>query len=92
MTAAATVAVASASGLHARPASLFAQAAAKSGHTVTLRLTAGEKPAVNAASLIALLTLGAGHGAEVELTVTGEREDEVLAELVDLLASDLDAA
>ncbi|GAB3401699.1 HPr family phosphocarrier protein [Schumannella luteola] len=92
MTATATVVVASASGLHARPASLFAQTVARTGHAVTIRLTAGDKPAVNAASLIALLTLGAGHGAEVELDVTGEREDEVLAELRDLLATDLDAA
>jgi phosphocarrier protein HPr len=62
----ATVTVGSASGLHARPASLFSQAALASGATVTIAKADG-KP-VNAASILGLLTLGVGHGEEVTPT------------------------
>ena len=84
-----TAVVGSASGLHARPASLFAQAAAKSGATVTIAKEG--KPASNAASILGLLTLGIGHGETVTLTVEGDNADTVLAELTAMLASDLDA-
>ena len=80
--------IGSASGLHARPASLFVTAVAKSGAAVTI--AKGEGAPANAASLLSVLTLGARHGDEVELSVTGELSDEVLAELVLLLESDLD--
>ena len=85
-----TVSVGSASGLHARPASLFAQAAAASGVGVTIA-RAGGTP-VNAASILALLTLGVDHAEEVTLATEGDGADAVLESLDALLASDLDAA
>jgi len=82
-----TAVIGSTSGLHARPASLFAQAAAKTGHKVTVAL--GEK-SINAASVLGVLTLGASQGDEVELTVEGENEQAVLDELAAMLTTNLD--
>ncbi|MDX3111479.1 HPr family phosphocarrier protein [Nonomuraea angiospora] len=83
-----TVIVASASGLHARPAKLFVQAAARLGVPVTVRL--GEK-AVPAKSMLGVLSLGAVRGTEVTLEADGPGADEALDSLVALLSRDLDA-
>lgn len=83
------VVVASSVGLHARPATLFTQAAAATGVTVTIA-KAGEEP-VNAASILAVLGLGVSHGETVVLQAEGEGADAALDSLVDLLSQDLDA-
>lgn len=83
-----TVTVASSVGLHARPASLFSQAAAKAGVPVTLTSAAGKS--VNAASILGVLSLGIGHGEEVTLSSDAEGADAALDELVALLERDLD--
>ncbi|MEO3890987.1 HPr family phosphocarrier protein [Nonomuraea sp. KC401] len=83
-----TVAVASASGLHARPAKLFVQAAAKLGVPVTVRL--GEK-SVPAKSMLGVLSLGAVRGSEVTLEAEGPGAEEALDSLAALLSRDLDA-
>ncbi|CAN5530275.1 hypothetical protein BH10ACT6_BH10ACT6_04140 [soil metagenome] len=85
-----TVVVASSVGLHARPASLFSQAAAKTGVVVTLTSAAGKS--VNAASILGVLSLGIGHGDEVTLSSDAEGADAALDELAALLATDLDKA
>lgn len=83
-----TVTVASGVGLHARPASLFAQAASKAG--VAVQLTSRTGKSVNAASILGVLSLGIGHGEEVTLSAEGEGADAALDTLVELLRSDLD--
>jgi len=83
-----TVTVASSVGLHARPASLFAQAAAKAGIPVTLTSAAGKS--VNAASILGVLSLGIGHDEVVTLSAEGAGADEALDALVEVLATDLD--
>ncbi|HTL40189.1 MAG TPA: HPr family phosphocarrier protein [Pseudolysinimonas sp.] len=83
-----TVTVASSVGLHARPASLFSQAAAKAGVPVTLTSAAGKS--VNAASILGVLSLGVGHGETVTLSSDAEGADAALDELVALLETDLD--
>ncbi|WP_207456817.1 HPr family phosphocarrier protein [Herbiconiux sp. SYSU D00978] len=83
-----TVTVASSVGLHARPASLFSQAAAKTGVPVTLTSAAGKS--VNAASILGVLSLGIGHGEEVTLSAEGDGADAALDSLVELLNTDLD--
>ncbi|MFC4007160.1 HPr family phosphocarrier protein [Nonomuraea purpurea] len=83
-----TVAVASASGLHARPAKLFVQAAARLEVPVTVRL--GEK-AVPAKSMLGVLSLGAVRGTEVTLEADGPGAEDALDTLVALLSRDLDA-
>ena len=83
-----TVTIASSVGLHARPASLFSQAAAKTGVAVTLTSAAGKS--VNAASILGVLSLGIGHGEEVVLSSEAEGADAALDELAALLGTDLD--
>ncbi|MDT5013556.1 MAG: phosphocarrier protein HPr [Mycobacterium sp.] len=81
-----TVIVGSAIGLHARPAAVIADAAAKAGVPVTLSLDGGQP--VDAGSALMIMTLGAGNGAQV--TVASEDQDatETIAGLVQ---QDLDA-
>ncbi|SFS02762.1 Phosphocarrier protein HPr [Agrococcus baldri] len=80
-----TVTVESAHGLHARPASLFAQAAAKASSAVTV--TKGEKQ-VNAASILSVISLGVNKGDSI--TIASD-DESVLDELEQLLATDHDA-
>ncbi|PWJ25301.1 phosphocarrier protein HPr [Branchiibius hedensis] len=84
-----TVTIASAVGLHARPAALFVQAASESGLDIEIGRK-GEDP-VDATSILGVMALGAKHGEEVVLTADGEGADEALDSLVDLLSQDLDA-
>lgn len=83
-----TVTVASSVGLHARPASLFSQAAAKAGVRVTL--TSADGTSVNAASILGVLSLGIGHGETVTLSADGDGADAALDGLAELLNTDLD--
>lgn len=83
-----TVTVASSVGLHARPASLFSQAAAKAGLPVTLTNAAGKT--VNAASILGVLSLGIGHNEVVTISADGDGADAALDELAELLNTDLD--
>jgi len=84
-----TVVVASASGLHARPAALFVKAAKAQAATVRLRV--GDRPAVDARSILAVLAQRVKQGTEVTLQAEGEGAEAALDELADLLARDLDA-
>ena len=80
-----TVTVASAHGLHARPASLFAQAAARASAPVTIAM--GEKQ-VNAASVLSVISLGVDKGDAVTIACDDE---SALDELEQLLLTDHDA-
>ncbi|MEV0902658.1 HPr family phosphocarrier protein [Actinoplanes sp. NPDC049802] len=84
-----TVTVGSTSGLHARPAKIFVEAAAKAPVKVTIR--SGDRKPVPAKSMLSVLALGAKQGTEVILEAEGEGADEALDSLATLLASDLDA-
>jgi phosphocarrier protein HPr len=75
-------------GLHARPAALVAKAAAEAPVPIMI---AKDGDPVNAASLLSLLTLGAGHGDVVTLSAEGEQAEAALEELAALIATDLDA-
>lgn len=84
-----TVIIASRTGLHARPAAIFVKAAA--GQGVSVRIRVGDGKPVPAASMLAVLSLGAGKGTEVTLSADGPGADDALDSLVALLATDLDA-
>ncbi|MBE1535929.1 HPr family phosphocarrier protein [Actinomadura algeriensis] len=84
-----TVVLGSAQGLHARPAKIFVQEAARQPVPVFIRI--GDRAPVPAGGLLGVLSLGAGPGAEVILSADGEGADAVLDELAALLARDLDA-
>lgn len=83
-----TLTVASAHGLHARPAALFVKAVTDSGCTVELQK--GERK-INAASILGVVSLGIEHGDEVVLRVDGENADSVLDSLAAFLEKDHDA-
>jgi phosphocarrier protein len=83
------VVIASAVGLHARPASLFVQAATATGLPVTVGRIGEE--AVDARSILAVMALGAKHGEEVVLAAEGDGAEAALDSLVALLERDLDA-
>ena len=83
-----TVKVASTSGLHARPAAVFAQAACEQPSAVTIE-TADSAP-VKASSILMLLTLNVGHDDEVTLRAEGEGAEESLEVLASLLETNLD--
>ncbi|MFH9267718.1 HPr family phosphocarrier protein [Streptomyces sp. NPDC017546] len=84
-----TVAIASRSGLHARPASLFVKAAARQPVKVTIAQE-GRDP-VDARSMLAVLALAAPRGETVVLSAEGDGARAAVAELAELLARDLDA-
>ncbi|MFI6922700.1 HPr family phosphocarrier protein [Nonomuraea spiralis] len=84
-----TVVVASASGLHARPAKVFVREAARLG--VPVRVRVGQK-SVPAGSMLGVLSLGAVRGTEVTLEADGPGAEEALDALAALLSLDLDAA
>ncbi|MGE5263620.1 MAG: HPr family phosphocarrier protein [Acidobacteriota bacterium] len=79
-------------GLHARPAALFVQSANKFRSRITIR-NVKRGAAVNAKSILHVLTLGVGQGDEVEIAVEGEDEAAAAETLRHLLVSDFaDAA
>jgi phosphocarrier protein len=84
-----TVRIASAHGLHARPASLFTQAVGKAG--IAVQLAKGGKT-VNAASILGIISLGIDYDDEVTITAEGDGAEALLAELSGILTTDHDAS
>lgn len=84
--------IASRVGLHARPAALFAEAVGGLGVDVTIARE-GEPvdDAMDASSILSLMSLGASNGDVVVLRAEGEGADHALDALVELLQTDLDA-
>ena len=83
------VVVGSKVGLHARPASLFVQAAAKSPVPVTIAKDGGD--AVPANSILAVIGLDVRGGDTVVLSAEGDGAEAVLAELAVVVETDHDA-
>jgi phosphocarrier protein len=86
----ATTTIGSRVGLHARPAALFARAAADLPVDVTIALGDGEP--VDASSMLSVMTLGAALGDSVTLRADGDGADAAVGSLAELLASELDEA
>jgi phosphocarrier protein len=76
-------------GLHARPAAMFVQAAAKQPVKVTIAKSGGDP--VDARSILSVLALDARGGDEVVLAAEGDGADQALEELAALVARDLDS-
>lgn len=81
-----TVTLPNASGLHARPAALFAKAAA--AHRCDVRVAKDGREA-NAKSTLSLLTLDCHKGDAITISTTGDGDREALVELVALVESGL---
>lgn len=82
-----TVTVGSQSGLHARAAKLFVQAAAKV--PVRMTIAAGGRT-VDARSMLGVLSLGVNRGGVVTLAAEGDGAEAAVDALATLLESDLD--
>ncbi|MFA5339226.1 MAG: HPr family phosphocarrier protein [Candidatus Omnitrophota bacterium] len=77
------------SGLHARPAAIFVQIANKYDSEVVVKKG---KLEVNGKSIMGILMLAAGKGAQVTLKVDGEDAEKAMVELEQVLAGEIDAA
>lgn len=76
-------------GLHARPASLFVQAAAR--YQSRLQVQGRGKP-VNARSIIGILSLGARQGDTITITAAGADAEQALAALGELIRANFHEA
>ncbi len=85
-----TVTIASRSGLHARPASQFVQAASAQQVPVTIAPAGAPERGVDATSILAVMTLGAKQGDRVILSADGENAAAALDQLAALLETNLD--
>ena len=81
--------VVAAVGLHARPASLFAQMSKKSGCTVRLAKVVEGVPGdmIDGSSILKIMSLGIRSGEEVLVQVEGDAEVETAAELQKIVES-----
>ena len=82
----ATVTLRNPTGLHARPAKIFARAAAATLADVTVTKDGRE---VNGKSVLSVLTLDCHHGDEIVIRTQGQGAEEALMELVQLVESGL---
>jgi phosphocarrier protein HPr len=76
-------------GLHGRPAAIVVKTAA--AQPVTIKIGKGDKPPVDASSIIAVLALGAHGGDTVTISADGEGAEAALDALAEVLTRDLDA-
>ena len=65
-------------GLHARPAALFVQIAAKYDSTITVTK---DKESVNGKSIMGILMLGAQQNSKITITAEGIDADKAMKEL-----------
>ena len=78
-------------GLHARPASLFVQAAAKFKSDINVSCQdpeTKEERKANAKSILGILTLGVFNGMEITIKAEGEDEDAAVEALLTLVEED----
>lgn len=75
-------------GLHARPAAVFVNEAARFTSAIHVRSVTGDSDWVDAKSVLSVLTLGVEKDHEIEITVEGEDEDQAAEALDALIRSD----
>lgn len=72
-------------GLHARPAALFVQMANRFKSEIEVQKG---KERVNGKSIMGIMTLAAGCGAQITIRVTGADAQKAITELTKLIRSD----
>ena len=75
-------------GLHARPAALFVQKAAKFKSIVKVRNATRGTPFMDAKSILSVMGLGVAKDHEIEVTAEGEDEQTALEAIARLIESD----
>lgn len=71
-------------GLHARPAAVFVQTAAKFKSAITVEKASKQ---ANAKSILSLLSIGASMGDIISIKAEGEDEKQAVAALAELIKS-----
>ncbi len=69
-------------GIHARPSTLLVQTASKFNSDINLEY---KGKSVNLKSIMGVMSLGVGQGAEVTITVDGQDEAEAMEGIVETL-------
>ena len=77
------------SGLHARPATLFTEAATAFSSKITVENLSRGKSPVDAKSTLMLLTAGVSRDHRIRLAADGTDEDAAIDALVELVSSGL---
>lgn len=75
-------------GLHARPAALFVQTAAKFKAKIKVRNATRGTPFIDAKSILSVLGLAVAKGHEIEVTAEGEDEETALVTIARLIEGD----
>ena len=79
--------IVNATGLHARPASMFVAEAKKFASAITIKNVDKDTAPVNAKSIMMILAAGLGNGTKIEIACDGEDEQAALDALVALIDS-----
>ncbi len=74
-------------GLHARPAAVFVRLASSFPAAITVSKAGGDLHPVNAKSILGILSLGANQNERIIITADGEREEEAVNALIELVRS-----
>jgi phosphocarrier protein len=77
--------VRSEAGLHARPAAAFVRMASGYASRIRLENMSMGRPAVNARSIVGVLSAGVENGHIVRITADGKDEEQALIALAELL-------
>ncbi|MFK3587243.1 MULTISPECIES: phosphocarrier protein HPr [Lactobacillus] len=72
-------------GIHARPATLLVQAASKFGSDINLEYNG---KSVNLKSIMGVMSLGVGQGADVTISAEGDDEKEALAAIAETMSKE----
>ena len=72
-------------GLHARPISQFVDLVTRAGARV--QVTGPDGTVADGSSVFSMMTLAAGEGSELAISVSGSGAEDLLAALVDLVGS-----
>lgn len=72
-------------GIHARPATLLVQTASRFNSDINLEYK-GKK--VNLKSIMGVMSLGIGQGAEIKISAEGSDADDALASLTETLSKE----
>ena len=83
-----TVVITNPLGLHARPAALIVQEAARFAAEITL--SKGDVAHINGKSIMGVMMLAAENGAEVTIMADGEDEAEALEKIAALVQSNFE--
>ncbi len=83
-----TIVVTNRLGIHARPATVFVQAASR--FDADIYLSKGDVSRVNGKSIMGVMMLAAEQGAEVLVEAEGSDAEQAIEKLAELLANDFE--